>query len=109
MSMTCTACESAATTTCMLCHAAICTQHTQMGQPFITARQLVATTASTVVRTPQLVGDILFKELDEVPYCATCRKDVSVKRQSEQMKFLVGMLLVMLLTVSIPLYFLLMA
>ena len=109
MSINCTACESAATTTCAFCHAALCNQHIQMGQPFISARQLVATTASTAVRTPRLLGDILFKELDEVVYCPACRKDVAIKRQSEQMKFLMGMLLVMLLAVSIPLYVLLLA
>jgi hypothetical protein len=107
MSMTCSACESAASTTCTLCQAALCNEHIQKGQPFITARQLVATTTVTAFRTPQLLGDILFKELDEVPYCATCRQEVAVKRQSEQMKFLLGVLLVMLLAVSVPLYLLL--
>ncbi|MBV9787311.1 MAG: hypothetical protein JOZ51_04005 [Chloroflexi bacterium] len=80
-----------------------------MGQPLITARQLVATTASTAFRTPQLLGDILFKELDEVPYCQSCRQDVAVKRQSEQMKFLMGILLLMVLVASIPIYFFLLA
>ena len=108
MSTTCTTCASPATTSCTFCRAAICNEHTQLGQPFITARQLVTTTASTAFRTPQLLGDILFKELDEVPYCPTCRKEVAVKRQSEQMKFLMVVLLLMLLVASIPIYFVLM-
>jgi hypothetical protein len=97
MSMTCTACESAATTTCTLCHAGLCNEHIQKGQPFITARQLVATTATTAFRTPQLLGDILFRELD------------AVKRQAEQTKFLLSVLLLMLLAASVPLYLLLAA
>jgi hypothetical protein len=109
MSMTCTACESAATTTCTLCHAGLCNEHIQKGQPFITARQLVATTATTAFRTPQLLGDILFRELDEVPYCASCRQEIAVKRQAEQTKFLLGVLLLMLLAASVPLYLLLAA
>jgi len=107
MSRTCTACESGATTTCMACRAALCSQHTHMGQPFITARQLVATTASTAVRAPRLLGDILLKELDEVPYCGTCRQELAVKRQSEQLKFLLVVLLLMAVVISVPLYFML--
>lgn len=109
MSTTCTTCTSAATASCSSCRAAICDEHTKLGQPFITARQLVTTTASTAFRTPQLLGDILFKELDEVPYCPSCRQEVAVKRQSEQMKFLLVVLLFMLLVASIPIYFLLLA
>lgn len=109
MSTTCTTCASPATTSCTLCRVAVCNEHTQMGQPLITARQLVTTTASTAFRTPQLLGDILFKELDEVPYCQSCRQDVAVKRQSEQMKFLMGILLLMVLVASIPIYFFLLA
>ncbi|HEX6290804.1 MAG TPA: hypothetical protein VFZ66_16590 [Herpetosiphonaceae bacterium] len=78
-----------------------------MGQPFITARQLVATTASTAVRAPRLLGDILLKELDEVPYCVGCRQELAVKRQSEQMKFMLVVLLLMALVISVPLYFML--
>jgi hypothetical protein len=78
-----------------------------MGQPFITARQLVATTTSTAVRAPRLLGDILLKELDPVPYCATCRQELAVKRQTEQLKFLLVILLVLAVAISVPLYFML--
>jgi hypothetical protein len=73
----------------------------------ITARQLVTTTASTAVRTPQLLGDILLKELDPVAYCAGCRQEVAVKRQAEQMKFLLSLLLLIAVVVGVPLYLML--
>lgn len=104
MSKTCTACESAATDNCALCRAALCDDHVHTGQPFITARQLVTTTASTAVRAPRLLGDILLKELDPVGYCAACRQEIAVKRQTEQMKFLLSVLLVVALVVGVPLY-----
>ncbi len=79
-----------------------------MGQPFITARQLVTTTASTAVRAPRLLGDLLLKELDPMAYCITCRQELAVKRQTEQLKFLLVVLLVLAVAISLPLYFMLM-
>lgn len=104
---TCTACDATATTTCTKCGTALCTLHVHQGQPFISARQLVATTASTAVRTPALLGDILFKELDQVPYCAECREDLAARRTTEQLKFLLGMLLIVAVVVGVPMYLLL--
>jgi|GEM_PF-1912780 len=107
MSLTCTACSSAATTTCATCRAALCTEHTYLGEPFISARQLVTTTTSTALRAPKLLGDILFKPLDSVAYCAECREELAAKRQTEQLKFLLGFLAVLVLVVGVP-FFLLM-
>ncbi len=65
----------------------------QLGQPFISARQLVTITATTAFRTPTLLGDILLKELPKVPYCTTCRLEILSKRQAEQFKFVLSLLL----------------
>lgn len=107
MATNCTACESTAATTCTICQAALCTAHVQQGQPFITARQLVTTTASTAFRAPAMLGDILFKELDLVPYCAECREEVAGKRTTEQLKFLLTVLLVMAIVIGLPMYLML--
>lgn len=71
-----------------------------VGQQLITARQLVTTIASTAVRAPSMLSEILFKELDQVGYCPECRERVANRRQSEQLKFLGGMFLSVLLLVG---------
>ncbi len=101
---TCTECPSAATVDCTQCHARICDDHKIIGQPFISAWQLVTTIVSTALRAPGMLGEILFKELDQVPYCPTCREEIGAWRQTEQLKVAGGMLLVMLLIVGLPVF-----
>jgi hypothetical protein len=91
-------------TRCTMCSTELATDHVHMGQPFITAWQLVQTIVLTAVRTPNLLGDLLINELDQVPYCATCREELSVKRQSEQLKFAFGLLLIAALVIGLPTY-----
>ena len=104
MAMACTACDAAASTTCTVCKSALCSAHVQQGQPFISARQLVTTTATTAFRAPGVLTDLLFKELDLVPYCVGCREELAAKRTSEQLKFLLGMLLILALVIGVPMY-----
>lgn len=95
------------TTTCALCQKVMAKDEARRGQPFITARQLASTIFSTALRSPSLLGDILFKEMDQVDYCAECREIVAERRQSEQLKFLFGMLLILAIVIGIPLLLLL--
>ncbi len=104
MAMSCTACDAAASTTCTICTSALCAAHIHMGQPFISARQLVTTTATTALRAPSVLSDLLFRELDTVPYCAGCREELAAKRTTEQLKFLLGILLVLALVLGLPAY-----
>lgn len=104
MPMTCTTCTTPATTRCTVCNTALCADHTKMGQPFITARQLVTTTTSTALRAPAMLSDLLFKELDLVPYCVDCRDELAAKRTAEQLKVLLGMLLIIAVVVGVPIY-----
>lgn len=104
MAMNCSACDTTASTRCTVCKAALCGDHMRLGQPFITARQLVATTATTAIRAPGLLGNLLFKELEQVPYCQQCRDDLAAKRTGEQLKFLLLLLLVIAVVVGVPLY-----
>lgn len=107
MATACATCSSSSTTHCTVCHVALCADHTKMGQPFITARQLVTTTATTAFRAPAMLNDLLFKELDLVPYCVDCRDELASRRTGEQLKVLLGMLLVIALVIGIPAYIML--
>jgi hypothetical protein len=89
---------------CARCETHVCAEHTIVGQQLITARHLVTTIFSTAVRAPSLLGDLLFKELDKVAYCTTCRPQIAVQRQTEQLKLLAGMMLVMLVAVALLAY-----
>lgn len=102
-----TSSEAPAATMCTSCRKALREEDIRLGQPFITARQLVATTATTAIRAPGLLADLLFKELDQVPYCMECRDELAARRTGEQLKFLLGMLLMMALVIGVPLYMIL--
>ena len=104
MTAICASCSGVATGQCARCRVHLCDEHTIVGQPVITARQLVGAIATTAVRAPGLLGDILFKELDQVGYCATCREQVAVQRVAEQQKFMGAVLLVLVLLVGLFLF-----
>src|SRR3954453_1225771 len=93
---------TSATTECTYCHTVVGSKDAIKAQPLITFRQLLTVVISTAVHAPSLLGDILFKEMDQVSYCTTCRPIVAERRQSEQLKFAASMLLVLLLVVGIP-------
>jgi hypothetical protein len=97
----CTYCETGATAQCTDCGASLCSNHTQLGQQFISAWQLISTIVSTLFRRPGLLGELLFKELDTVGYCQGCRIKLASRRQAEQFKFLGGSLLLMVLVVGL--------
>ena len=67
-------------------------------------RQLISTIYTTALRAPGMLGEILFKELDQVVYCDTCRDAVAGRRQIDQLKFADLMLLVMLIVIALPTY-----
>ena len=101
MTAICASCAGPATAQCARCRAHLCDEHTIAGQPLITAHQLVGAIATTAVRAHGLLGDILFKELDQVGYCAGCREQVAVERVAEQQKFMGAVLLVLVLLVGL--------
>lgn len=82
---------------CAHCQTSLCADHVVAGQPFITARQLTAVMLRTLVNTPALLGEILFKELDLVEYCAPCRAALAPRRQTEQLKLLAGIVVMFVL------------
>ena len=100
MTTTCGQCASTPDTRCAFCQAGLCAEHAVAGQQFITARQLVVVMITTLFRTPRMLGEMLFKELDQVDYCSGCRQQLAVRRQTEQLKFLGGLVAMLAIVVG---------
>ncbi len=63
--------------------------------PLVTARELVTTILSTLIRAPHQLGYILFTEQPNVPYAKDVREQLAQRRSAEQLKLLIGMLVVL--------------
>lgn len=87
--------------TCATCNTPLRDAEAQYGHPLITARQLTTMTIHTAIRSPKLFSEMMLKELPPVPYCTACRQQLPAKRQAEQMKFLMGLLLVLALLAGV--------
>lgn len=68
--------------------------------PLITFRTLVATIARTAISAPSNLGHILFDEQPNVPYAPEARQQLAARRSAEQLKLLVGLLLLVALIVT---------
>ncbi|HEY1014605.1 MAG TPA: hypothetical protein VGE07_17985 [Herpetosiphonaceae bacterium] len=79
---------------CARCGKTIAPGEAQLGQPLIKATELVR----MAVKTPALLAG---PPLPEVPYCADCRPIIARERTNEQLKFLVGAALVIILLVAL--------
>jgi hypothetical protein len=73
--------------------------------PLVTARELVTAIFSNLFRTPGNLGFILFAEQPNVPYAQEAREQLAARRSAEQLKLLVGLLLLVAL-VAAPILFL---
>lgn len=94
-------CTEPSTSHCVGCQANLCVEHILLGQQLITARQLVAVIVKTLLRAPRMLGEPLFKELDQVEYCTECPTVLAGRRQAEQLKFLGGLILMLMSVVSL--------
>jgi hypothetical protein len=65
--------------------------------PLVTARELVATVLGNMFRSPGNLGYILFAEQPNVPYAEDAREQLAARRNAEQLKLLVGLLLLVAL------------
>ena len=65
--------------------------------PLVTARELVATVLGNLFRSPGNLGYILFAEQPNVPYAADVREQLAARRSAEQLKLLVGLLVLVAL------------
>jgi hypothetical protein len=69
--------------------------------PLVTARELVVTVISTLVRAPGNLGHVLLAEQPNVPYAQDVRDQLAARRSSEQLKLLL-LLLVVLALIATP-------
>lgn len=69
--------------------------------PLVTARELVVTVLTTLVRAPSTLGMILFAEQPNVPYAQEAREQLAARRSAEQLKLL-GVLLFALVLIATP-------
>lgn len=67
--------------------------------PLITTQQLVSTVMMTLLRTPSNLGQVLFSEQPNVPYAPEARQELANRRTVEQLKLLVGVLVIAALIV----------
>jgi hypothetical protein len=86
---------------CALTGAPITAEEAYWAPPLVTARQLVMTIFSNLFRTPGNLGFILFAEQSNVPYAQEARDQLAARRSAEQIKLLVGLLLLIAL-IAVP-------
>ena len=79
---------------CALTGKSIKLEEAYWAPPLITTRELLATAASTLMRSPGSIGDILFGDQPNVPYDPAVRTELAQRRSTEQAKLLFLMLLV---------------
>jgi len=65
--------------------------------PLVTFRQLLAAIAHGLAHSPGALGTILFAEQPNVPYAPAAREQLAARRSAEQIKLLVGLLLLVAL------------
>lgn len=69
--------------------------------PLVTFRELIAAITHGLARSPGTLGTILFAEQPNVPYAPAAREQLAARRSAEQLKLLVG-LLVVIAVIAVP-------
>jgi hypothetical protein len=65
--------------------------------PLVTTRELVSTIVRVGLSAPGTLGNVLFQEQPNVPYAPEAREQLAARRSAEQLKLLIGLLLVVAL------------
>lgn len=68
--------------------------------PLVTARELVGTIYRSLLHSPGTLSHVLFDEQPNVPYDPAVREQLAARRSAEQLKLLVGLLLLIGLLVA---------
>ncbi len=90
---------------CALTGKPISAEEAYWAPPLVTTRQLVTTILNTLVRSPGNLGYVLLAEQPNVPYAQDAREQLAARRSTEQLKLLLGLLLVVAL-IAAPILFL---
>jgi hypothetical protein len=88
---------------CTACGALLQHAEAHYGHPLITARQLITMGTQAAIRSPKLFGEVMLAQLPPVPYCAACRQQLPAKRQAEQLKFMMGVLVLIVFLIALSL------
>jgi hypothetical protein len=62
--------------------------------PLVTFKELASMTLSTLIRSPSMIGHILMAEQPDVPYSPEARDLLAKRRQAEQIKLLLALLVI---------------
>jgi hypothetical protein len=82
---------------CALTGKPISAEEAYWAPPLVTTRQLVTTILRTLTRSPGNLGYVLLAEQPNVPYAQDAREQLAARRSAEQLKLLLGLLLVVAL------------
>jgi hypothetical protein len=82
---------------CALTGAPVSAEEAYWAPPLVTFRELIAAITHGLTRSPGTLGTILFAEQPNVPYAPAAREQLAARRSTEQIKLLVGLLLVVAL------------
>ncbi len=84
---------------CALTGKPVSAEEAYWAPPLVTARELITAVARGAMRSPGTLGHVLFDEQANVPYAPDAREQLAARRSAEQLKLLVGLLLVIALLV----------
>jgi hypothetical protein len=90
---------------CALTGVPVSAEEAYWAPPLVTFRQLITAITQSLTRSPGTLGTILFAEQPNVPYAPAAREQLAARRSAEQIKLLVGLLLVVAL-IAAPILFL---
>lgn len=90
---------------CALTGKPITREEAYWAPPLVTARELVSAIFTALFRAPATLAHILFDEQPNVPYAQEAREELASRRSAEQLKLLVGMLVIGAL-IAVPIFML---
>ena len=82
---------------CALTGVPVSAEDAYWAPPLVTFRQLVTAITQGLAHSPGTLGTILFAEQPNVPYAPAAREQLAARRSAEQIKLLVGLLVVIAL------------
>jgi len=90
---------------CALTGAPVSAEEAYWAPPLVTFRELLAAITHGLTHSPSTLGAVLFAEQPNVPYAPAAREQLASRRSAEQIKLLVG-LLVVIAVIAAPILFL---
>src|SRR5215212_10545359 len=82
---------------CALTGVPVSAEEAYWAAPLVTFRELIAAITHGLTHSPGTLGTILFAEQPNVPYAPAAREQLASRRSAEQIKLLVGLLVVIAL------------